>query len=146
MHPVAKEPLGMYPDPQLFKSLAHKTCLDRLVLFTLAAREFPITAETVPQVALGDQELPVLVNDRTANLKNFHYLAFGSRVWITPGITLYGLPIRSIEASLRLEPSKSPPHGKNKVCVGKIMSIILERFFEKSLGEMLESIVPNRLA
>lgn len=80
----------MDPDPQFFKSFAHKTLLDRFILFAFAAREFPIAAETVLEVTLSDQELPVLMNDRTTDLEKFHYFSFEQRVGVLTGMILSG--------------------------------------------------------
>lgn len=72
--------LGMDPDPQFFKSFARKTLLDRLILLALTTREFPIAAEAVLKVTLGDQEFPVLMNDRAADLDKFRHFSSKKKV------------------------------------------------------------------
>jgi len=69
----------MDPDPKFFKSLTRKTFFDRFILLTFTAREFPIAAETVLEVTLGDQEFPVLMNDRAANLDKFGHFSSKKR-------------------------------------------------------------------
>ena len=73
VHSVTEKLFRLDPDPQLFQSFARKTGLDRFFRFTLPAREFPIAAKAVVKMALSDQKLSVLVNDRTTHLKRFHH-------------------------------------------------------------------------
>ncbi|OGX12276.1 MAG: hypothetical protein A2351_04585 [Omnitrophica bacterium RIFOXYB12_FULL_50_7] len=78
----------MDPDPQLFKSFAHKTRLDRFILLAPTAREFPKPPEAVLEVTLSEQEFPLFMNDGTAYIKGFHHFSSRQRAWIARGMIL----------------------------------------------------------
>ncbi len=86
MHPIAEKPLRLDPDPQLFQSFSLKTRLDRFIRFALPAWKLPKPAEAIFQMTLSDQEFPVPMNDRAADIKSFGHFTSGQGVWIAYGI------------------------------------------------------------
>lgn len=99
MFPFAEQPFRKDPDRQFFKNLPLQTRFDRFALFTLAARKFPITPETIRQMTLGDQEFPMLVYNCTSNLEVLHSTSF----------PFYALSFKEPEAPIH----KTPPSLDN---------------------------------